>query len=258
VVRVRDPVGEACEAVQAAAAGKSKAEIRRMLVAELRSREAPPLVPELVDVLLEKIAAGTYVPGEPLVSIRRFGLLDLPFIGKPLRRALQSTREALNQHTSEEGMGYGVVWIPEHFTDDWPKMSWMCPHPPGRDFYATKPDEVPPPARLLPDTDLRERMPELFELRTPPPRPPGTAPIEAEMVMVWLEESGGTVAVRHWPGRIGVLNVDDADAYLPLVRAAGARFEAVAAMVDIRVTADGLLPATVRVLPDRDPAPHTH
>lgn len=40
-------------------------------------------------------------------------------------------------------------------------------------------------------------------------------------------------------------------AYLPLVRAAHAQDKVVAATADIRVTARGLLPATVRVVPDR-------
>jgi hypothetical protein len=34
---------------------------------------------------------------------------------------------------------------------------------PGRGQYAPPPDQVPPPARLMPDPDLRTRMPELFE-----------------------------------------------------------------------------------------------
>jgi hypothetical protein len=48
-----------------------------------------------------------------------------------------------------------------------------------------------------------------------------------------------------------ISRVLDAGAYLPLVRAAHAQDKVVAATADIRVTAHGLLPATVRVVPDR-------
>ena len=58
---MQDPIGEACEAVQAAAAGKDEAAIRWMLTAELRSREVD-LLPGLFDVLVKQIAAGTYAP----------------------------------------------------------------------------------------------------------------------------------------------------------------------------------------------------
>jgi len=71
------------------------------------------------------------------------------------------------------------------------------------------------------------------------------------LVFVWLEDSGGAVAVCRQPGRIGVLDAADAGAYLPLVRAAQAQDKVVAATAGIRVTARGLLPATVRVVPDR-------
>lgn len=65
---MQEGIREACEAVQAAAPGKDKAAIRLMLAAELQSREVF-LTPELVDVLAERIAAGTYVPGEPVFSV---------------------------------------------------------------------------------------------------------------------------------------------------------------------------------------------
>ena len=258
---MRDPVGEACEAVQAAASGKDKAAIRRMLMAELRSREAPSLPPELLDVAVEKIAAGTYVRGEPLASVscRPAGLLRVPFLGKAIGHFLEPAFEALKQHISEEGLlGHGVQWVTEGLADSWPMASWSCPHPPGRGFYATQAEEAPPPARLVPDPDLRERMPELFKPLPPPPKLPDTAPIGPEMVFVWLEDSGGTVAVCHKPGRLGVLDAEDAGAYLPLVRAAHAQDKVVAAMADISLSARDLLPATVRVLPERYPAPDIH
>jgi hypothetical protein len=108
---------------------------------------------------------------------------------------------------------------------------------------------VPRPARLIPDPDLRERIPELFEAPPPPPKWVGMPPpTEAELVFAWLDESGGTVAVCCPPGRIGVLN---AEAYLPLVRSAQAQGKVVAVTADIGVTARGLLPAAVRVIADR-------
>jgi hypothetical protein len=74
-------------------------------------------------------------------------------------------------------------------------------------------------------------------------------PLEgADQVFVWLEDSGDTVAVCNQPGRIGILNAEDAEAYLPLVRAAYAQDKVVAAMASIGVTSDGLPPATVRVV----------
>jgi hypothetical protein len=244
---MQDSIGEACQAVQAAAAGKGKAAIRRMLTAEFRARGVD-LPPPLFDVAVKQIAAGTYTPGEPLVSVHHSGLLRVPFVRKAIGHALGPTLEA---HVSAGMMDHGVVRVTEHLADAWPVVSRTCPHPPGRDLYAAAPDEVPPPARLIPDPDVRERMPELFEA-PPPLRMPGLPSAEeAELVFVWLEDSGGAVAVCHQPGRIGVLDAADAGAYLPLVRAAHAQDKVVAATADIRVTARGLLPATVRVVPDR-------
>ncbi len=84
---VQDPMGEACEAVQAAAP-KGKAAIRRMLTAEFQARDFS-LPPELFDVLVNQLAAGTYAPGEPVVSVHRTGLLRVPFIRKAIRQAFQ-------------------------------------------------------------------------------------------------------------------------------------------------------------------------
>ena len=250
---MRDIVREACEAVQAGAAGKGKAAIRQMLTAEFRSRDFD-LPPELFDVLVDQLAAGTYVPGEPLVSVRCSGLLRMPFIGPAIGRFLEPALEALKEHISTEGIEHGVVRVTEHVADAWPVMSWMLPHPPGRGLYVPAPDEIPPPARLIPDPDLRERVPDLFEV-SPSPLPPRWSGMptaaEAELVFVWLEEGGGTVAVCCQPGHLGILNADDAGAYLPLVRVAHAQDKVVAATADIRVAVHGLLPATVRVIADR-------
>jgi hypothetical protein len=244
---MHDSMREACEAVQAAAAGKSTAEIRRMLEAEFRSRNAPTLTPDLYDVLAKQIAAGTYDPNEPLVSVRRTGLLRVPFIRKAIRQALES---AVEEHGWEGVFRRGVSWVPEDVAGGWLTMSPTLPHPPGRGLYAPPPDQVPPPARLVPDPDLRTRMPEVFE-GPPPlsmPLPPDTREPEGdELVFVWLEDSDGAVAVCCSPGRIGLLEAEDAEAYLPLVRAATGQDQVVAATTDIGRTT----PATVRVVPNR-------
>jgi hypothetical protein len=80
--------------------------------------------------------------------------------------------------------------------------------------------------------------------------PPDPA-VEAGLVFAWLDESGGTVAVCCPPGRIGILDAEEAVAYLPLVRSADARGEVVAATADIAVAAGGLRPAAIRVIADR-------
>ena len=78
---MRDGIREACEAVQAAAP-KGKTAIRRMLTAEFQARGVF-LPPELFDVVVKQIAAGTYAPGEPLVSVTRTGLLACRLSGRP-------------------------------------------------------------------------------------------------------------------------------------------------------------------------------
>jgi hypothetical protein len=78
------------------------------------------------------------------------------------------------------------------------------------------------------------------------------SPEGADLVFVWLEDGGGAVAVCCQPGRIGLLDAEDAEAYLPLVRTAHAQDKVVAATADIRVDAPGSLPVTVRVVPNRD------
>lgn len=228
-------IDEACQAVQAAATGKSKAAVRRMLAAEFQARDIS-LPPPLVEVAVDQIAAGTYVPGQPLVSVRRSGLLTWPFIGKAIRRRMEPALAAMQEHITENGIEPGVVRVTAHVADAWPFASRTLPRPSGRDLFAPAPADVPPPARLIPDPDLRERIPELFA--APPP-----LSAETELVFAWLEESGGVVAVSCPPGRIGVLNAADAETYRPLVRSAHAQGKVVAATAE--------LPATIRVIPDR-------
>jgi hypothetical protein len=245
---MHDSIGEACQAVQAAAAGKTRAQIREMLTAEFRSRDLPPLEPELFEVAVQLIAAGIYDPRKmPVsVSVHRTGLLRAPFFRKALRGAFDA---ALDEHGLEGVFLPHVVWVTDNIGDAWPMMSEGMQHPPGRGLYAPPPDQVPLPARLVPDPDLRTRMPEVFEGPPPPmPLPPDTrAPEGDELVFVWLEDCGGAVAVCCAPGRIGVLEAGDAEAYLPLLRVAAAQGQVVAATTDIGRTT----PATVRVVPDR-------
>jgi hypothetical protein len=243
---MRGSFDAACEAVQAAAAGKSKAEIRRLLTEEFRSRDVPPLPPELFEVAVQQIATGTYIPGEPLGFVRRTGLLRVPFVRNALRRAFDA---ALAEHGPEGVFLPQVVWVSDFVADAWPMMSRSLPHPQGRGLYAPPPDQVPPPARLTPDPDLRTRMPEVFEgpPPLPVPLPSDTAPDDADLVFAWLEDHDGTVAVCCAPGRIGVLEAGEAEAYLPLVRAAAAQDQVVAATSDISRTT----PATVSVVPNQ-------
>lgn len=190
--------------------------------------------------------AGTDTPGEPLGSVRRTGLLRVPFIRKALRQAFDS---AVAEHGMDGVFPPQVAWVSEFVADAWPMMSGSLPHPPGRGLYAPPPDQAPPPARLMPDPDLRTRMPEVFDgpPPLPMPLPPDTSPDDADLVFVWLEDDDGTVAVCCAPGRVGVLEAGAAEAYLPLVRAAAARDQVVAATSDISRTT----PATVRVVPNR-------
>jgi hypothetical protein len=245
---MRDSIREACEAVQAHAAGKDKAAIRRMLTEELRSREVF-LPPDVLEVVVEQIAAGTYVPGEPIVSVHWAGLLRVPFARKALRHMFKPVFDEFESLLSSEVFrpegGRGTVH------DLWSALSRMGPHPPGRGLYVAARDEVPPPARLIPDPDLRERLPDLFKLPPSPPGPHGEPPQPWPVISAWLEDSGGTIAVHEQRGHIGVLNAEDAEAYLPLVRAAHAQDEVVAAAAEIRVTARRSLSATVWAMPGR-------
>jgi len=163
-------------------------------------------------------ATGTDTPGEPLAFVRRTGLLRVPFIRNALRRAFDA---ALAEHGPEGVFQPHVVWVSDFVADAWPMISRSLPHPPGRGLYALPPDQVPPA--------------------------PDTAPDDADLVFVWLEDHDGTVAVCCAPGRVGVLEAGEAEAYLPLVRAAAARDQVVAATSDI----SHATPATVRVVPNR-------
>jgi hypothetical protein len=245
---MQDKIDEACEAVQAAAGGKSKATIRRLLTAQFQARGASLPAP-LFEQAVRQIAAGTYVRGAPLISVRRGGLLRLPFIGKAMGRPLQSALDVL----SHEGMQPGVFRVSDHVAYAWQLVSGALPHPPGRALFAPTPDGVPPPARLIPDPDLRERIPGLFEDPPPPPKWVGVPPpAQGTLFFVWLEEGEGEdVMVCCPPGRIGLLAAESADAYLPLVRWAHVQDKVVAATADIRLTDKGVAPVTVRVIPDR-------
>jgi hypothetical protein len=250
---MQDPIGEACKTGQAAAAGQDEAAIRRMLTAELRSREVD-LPPGLLNVIVEQIAAGNYTPGVPILSVRRPGLINVPFIGPSIghlfRPALQEHARRISPELFEDD-GVGVT---EH--DVRSARFRMYPRPPDRDLYAPTPEEVPPPARLIPDADLRERMPELFEDPPLAPGPPGSEPPTMYAVSVWLEDSGGMVAVCDRPGRLGILDAEDAEAYLPLVRSAHAQDKVVAAQAEFLPTAGGWMPTIVRAVPrPSDPGP---
>jgi len=204
---------------------------------------------------VKRIASGTRTPGEPFisgsVSVQYVGLLRAPFIRKAIRSIFEA---AIGEHGVDGLIERQLPWVSKDIGDSWWFMSKGLPHPPGRDLYAPAPDEVPPPARLIPDPDLRERMPDLFK---PPPSPRRRfglvymAVERADQLFVWLEDSGGTVVVRNQPGRIGILNAEDAETYLPLVRPAHARDKVVAAMADIGIAAAGLPHSTVSVVPDR-------
>jgi hypothetical protein len=245
-----DSIREACDAVQAAAAGEDEAAIRRMLEAEFRARDVS-LPPEIFDSLVKRIAAGTRAPGEPLVSVQYGGLLRVPFIRKAIRHMFDSAVAAAGG--VDNLIERHVPWVSKDIGDSWWIMSRTLPHPPGLGLYVTAPDEVPPPARLIPDPDLRERMPDLFEPARPlPPRWSDLgSPDDADQLFVWLEDGDGTVAVFNQPGHIGSLNAEDAQAYLQLVRAARAQDKVVAAMADVGRQAADLSSATVRVVADR-------
>ena len=247
---MQDGIREACEAVQAAAPGKDKVAVRRMLAAELQSREVF-LPPELVDVLAERIAAGTYVPGEPVVSVdvQCSGLLRVPFIRKAVGSLFRPVFEEAGRQIWAGAFGDRVAE-----QDLGPFLSPFHPHPPGRGLHTPAPDEVPPPARMIPDPDLRERIPELFELPPLPYGPPGTPPPAGTEILAWLEDSDGMVAVCQKFGRLGILDARDAEAYLPLVRAAHAQGKVVAATAEVRRTPRDLPPATVSVIPGPDPS----
>jgi hypothetical protein len=64
---------------------------------------------------------------------------------------------------------------------------------------------------------------------------------------VQLEEDGGTVVVRHGPGRVGTVSATDASAYLPHLNAARSQGKVVAATATLHVTAHGSLRVTVRL-----------
>ena len=182
-----DSIREACDAVQAAAAGEDEAAIRRMLEAEFRARDVS-LPPEIFDSLVKRIAAGTRAPGEPLVSVQYGGLLRVPFIRKAIRHIFDSAVAAAGG--VDNLIERHVPWVSKDIGDSWWIMSRTLPHPPGLGLYVTAPDEVPPPARLIPDPDLRERMPDLFEpVRPLPPRWSDMGPPDdADQLFVWLED----------------------------------------------------------------------
>jgi hypothetical protein len=120
----------------------------------------------------------------------------------------------------------------------------------------------PPPAQVILDPDLHDRMPWLFEL--PPDLPPGFPPDMPRMpsgsrharhprshrdvsLTVRLADDGSTVVVRHEPSRIGTLSTSDAPAYLPHLNAARSQGKVVAAMANLRVTGRGSPRMTIRL-----------
>ncbi len=179
---------------------------------------------------MEQIAAGTYVPGEPIVSVRWGGLLRVPFARKALRQVFRPVFDEFESLLSS-GTGHDRT-VPDVSAPAGPRPVRRCT---GGGAAAA--------AWLIPDPDLRERMPDLFSLPPSPPGPHGEPPQPWPVIAAWLDDSGA-IAVHEQRGRIGVLNAEDAGAYLPLAWAAHAQDEVVLKAAEIRA-AHGLLSATV-------------
>jgi hypothetical protein len=100
---MQDVIREACEAVQAAGP-RGRAAIRRSLTAEFQARNFS-LPPELFDVLVKRLAAGTYDPGEPLISVHRTGLLRVPFFREAIRHAFGQALGEQDRRADGPGRG---------------------------------------------------------------------------------------------------------------------------------------------------------
>jgi hypothetical protein len=140
-------------------------------------------------------------------------------------------------------------------------LSWLLENAPDPGRYVPGPGNSPPPAQLILDPGLEDRMPWLFDLPPDAP-PPGLIPAwlpsgeqharpprsHQEMsIDVLLEEEGGAVVVRHGPGRVGTLSGTDAPAYLPHLNAARSQRKAVTAVATLHVTGSGSPRFTVRL-----------
>jgi hypothetical protein len=215
------------------------AEIRQMLADEFRSRDIP-VPPRVIGLIAAGIASGRFdaddeppFPGEPSWPGRAAGWVFRRLFARRLFG--DDLGELVTKLISESPERFGLG---ELFED--------APDP---DRYVPEPGNSPPPAQVILDPDIQDRMPWLFEL--PPDLPPDFPPDMARLMtrharhprshrdvslMVRLEEDGSTVVVRQGPGRIGALSTRDAPAYLPHVNAARSQGKVVAAIATLRVT----------------------
>jgi hypothetical protein len=237
------PFQEACEAVQRSAAGKDATQIRHMLTDEFRSRDIP-VPPPVTGLIAASIASGSHdaddeppFPGEPSWPGRAAGWVFRRLAGDDLTTKLISESPELS-------------WLAE--------LSGDAPDP-GR--YVPGPGTSPPPAQVILDPGLGDRMPWLFELPPLlPDFPPDTPRMRSGLrharhprshrevsLTVRLEEDGDTVIVRHEPGRVGTLSANDTAAYLPHLNAARSQGKVLAAIATLRVTGRGSPRMTIRL-----------
>jgi hypothetical protein len=236
------PFREACEAVRGSATGKDMAEIRQMLTDEFRSRDIP-VPPLIITLITHSIATGNYDEDDAP-----------PFLEEP-----SWPGRAIGWADRLSGDDLGE--LTRNLISSSPDLSWLFENAPNPGRYVPGPGNSPPPAQLILDPDLDGRMPWLFDLPPDAP-PPGLIPDwlrsgeqharharshQEVSIDVLLEEDGGTVVVRHGPGRVGTLSGIDAPAYLPHLNAARSQGKAVTAVATLHVTGSGSPRFTVRL-----------
>ena len=167
------------------------------------------------------------------------GKLAGKLVGRMLRRALAPHAPEIMQEVMTTVIRQAAGEVP-----DLAEAMDRAAADPSR--YVPEPGQEPPPAEVIADPDLAERIPGLLNRSPLPPGglpdaplpPPMQLPRSAARAFLFsatLEEDGDLIVVRTSGGRIGTLNPVGAAAYAPHLQAARLRDQVV------RVTVSGRL-----------------
>ena len=183
---------------------------------------------------------------------------DLPELPKPglvgklagrmLRRALAPHAPEMMQEVMTTVMRQAAGQVP-----DLAAAMHRAAADPSR--YVPEPGQEPPPAEVIADHGLAERIPRLLDrpswlpdgLPDAPLPPPMQLPRSVFMFDATLEEDGDLIVVRTSGERIGQLNPAGAEAYAPHLRAARLRDQVVKVTVRGRLNRGRLSHVTVQL-----------
>lgn len=212
-------IQEAIDAVRSEAHGKSKPEIREMLVAELQSRGVTRPPDSFLDFLVDVISAGRNPISKAHNAFHGIKMLA--------SEVVESIAEIRNIFATAEPI----------------------PHPSGRNVYFAETEQRIGPVEVLLDPEAEQFFASSGEQDMPHPLP--------DPLPAWLEVIDDDVTVHVRSRKVGVLRDEDAPRFFSLLGEAQRQNMVLGAMAFYHMEADGRWKLDVSV-PQIHFPPHSH